>query len=471
MGDCRRIAAAVADGASAAAAVTSALERAERDTGNAIIRVYRDSALAAAAEVDARVAAGERPPLAGVPVVLKDNLCYRDHPVTACSRILSGFVAPYEATAVSRLRAAGAVIIGAGNMDEFAMGSSNETSCHGPVANPVDPTRIPGGSSGGCAAAIASGIVPLAIGSDTGGSIRQPAALCGCVGLKPHYGRVSRSGLLAFGSSLDQIGPLTRDVDDAALALHVLAGHDPADSTSAPIAPPAATLPGSGLAGRRVGWVPGHLEHLPPAIAESVERGKQAAVDAGAQLVEIDLPHERYAVAVYYVVATGEAASNLSRYDGVHYGYRADGVTDLESLYRRSRGQGFGAEVKRRIMLGTYVLSEGYYSDYYKKAMQVRTLICRDFTRCFQQCDLLLGPTSPSVAFARGAKTDDPLHMYLSDMFTIAANLSGNPAVSIPAGHDPDGLPIGLHLQAPAFADLALLDAAATLSQRLPAAG
>ncbi|MDA3963807.1 MAG: Asp-tRNA(Asn)/Glu-tRNA(Gln) amidotransferase subunit GatA [Planctomycetota bacterium] len=461
--DCQSIAAAVNAGASATVEVEAALARAEADSTNAIIRVYRDTALAAAKAVDARIAAGEQLPLAGVPVVLKDNMCYQDHPVTACSKILAGFTAPYQATAVTKLRDAGAVVIAAANMDEFAMGSSNETSCYGPVSNPVASDRIPGGSSGGSAASVAGGITPLALGSDTGGSIRQPASLCGCLGLKPTYGCVSRYGLLAFGSSLDQIGPFTTTVEDAALVLSVLAGHDKADSTSANRPAPKPGVADQGLAGKRVGWVPAHVEGLQSDVAEALERAKAKAVEAGAELVEISLPHEKYAVAVYYVVATGEASSNLSRYDGVHYGHRTEGAKDLDQVYSRSREEGFGAEVKRRIMLGTYVLSAGYYDAYYKKAMQVRSLICKDFATCFEQCDVILGPTSPTTAFKRGEKTSDPLQMYLSDVFTIAANLAGIPALSVPMGTDSQGLPIGLHLQAPQFADEALLAAAKAL--------
>jgi len=455
------IAAAVTAGTSARDAVDAALERAEQDRSNAIVRVYRDSALDQAAAVDRRVAAGVQLPLAGVPVVLKDNLCYSEHPVTACSKILEGFVAPYTATAVQRLIDAGAVVVAASNMDEFAMGSSNETSVYGPVANPHAEDRIPGGSSGGSAAAVAAGIVPLALGSDTGGSIRQPAALCGCVGFKPTYGRVSRYGLLAFGSSLDQIGPLTASVEDACLATAAMAGHDPHDSTSADREAAIDLQQPESLAGLRVGVVETHLEGCDVATAAALTRARDAAAAAGAEIVPIEMPHERYGVAVYYIVATGEASSNLARYDGVHYGYRSEQADSLETVYSRTREEGFGTEVKRRIMLGTYVLSTGYYDAYYKKAMQVRALVCRDYETAFQRCDVILGPTSPTTAFKRGEKTQDPLQMYLSDVYTIAANLSGVPALSLPAGTDEDGLPVAVQLQAPQFAEDRLLSTAA----------
>ncbi|MFW5859378.1 MAG: Asp-tRNA(Asn)/Glu-tRNA(Gln) amidotransferase subunit GatA [Planctomycetota bacterium] len=457
----RSIAAAVNAGTTAIDEVTNAIERARADTTGAVIRVDADSALDEARSVDERIAAGQTLPLAGVPVLIKDNICCRERTTTACSHILEGFVSPYDATAVERLRVAGAVIIGATNMDEFAMGSSCETSCYGPTRNPAAPERVAGGSSGGSAAAVAAGIAPLALGSDTGGSIRQPAAFCGTCGLKPTYGRVSRYGLIAFGSSLDQIGPLSRDPADAALCLAAIAGVDPRDSSSVPQALDLAPIaPADGVAslrGLRVGVLPSHREGVAPAIAGRLAQACATLRDAGAELVEIALPHERYAVACYYVIATGEAASNLSRYDGVHYGPRSESAATLDELYSRTRDERFGTEVKRRILTGTYVLSAGYFDAYYLQAQRVRHLLCRDYASAFSQCDVILGPTAPAPAFRLGEKLDDPLQMYLSDVFTIGANLAGIPALSLPWGTDADGLPIGLHLQAPQFAEDRLL--------------
>jgi aspartyl-tRNA(Asn)/glutamyl-tRNA(Gln) amidotransferase subunit A len=462
------IAAAVNAGTSARVAVEAALAKAKADTLNAVIRTYGERALAAADAVDARIRRGERLPLAGVPIAIKDNLCVQGVPATACSKMLTGYVAPYTGTAVARLEAAGAVVVCATNMDEFAMGSSNENSALGPVRNPVDPARIPGGSSGGSAAAVAAGIVPLALGSDTGGSIRQPAALCGCVGMKPTYGMVSRFGLIAFGSSLDQIGPLAGTVRDAALCLDAMAGADEQDSTTAPRAHAALTpaLGGdaiAGLKGLRVGYVAAHEAGLQPAVKARLDAAKAAFTASGATLVPVSVPHEKYAIAVYYIIATGEAASNLSRFDGVRYGHRTRDPQSLGELYARSREEGFGTEVKRRIMLGTYVLSSGYYDAYYKKAQQVRRKLCDDFAAVFSACDVLLGPTSPTTAFAVGEKTSDPLQMYLSDIFTIATNLAGIPAISVPFGSDERRLPVGLQLQAAQWGEPALLRAAAGL--------
>ena len=462
------IAAAVNAGTSARVAVEVALAAAKADRLNAVIRVLDQRALAAADVVDRRVKAGERLPLAGVPIAVKDNLCLDGVETTCASRILKGFIAPYTASAVARLEAAGAVIVAGTNMDEFAMGSSNENSAYGPVRNPHDLTRIPGGSSGGSAAVVAAGIAPLALGSDTGGSIRQPAALCGCVGLKPTYGMVSRYGLIAFGSSLDQIGPLARDVRDAALCLDAMAGGDDHDSTAATrthvaLAPQLAGDARAGLKGLRVGYVAAHVEGLQPAVAERLEAAKSALAAAGADLVPVTMPHERYAIAVYYIIATGEASSNLSRFDGVRFGHRAQDPQNLGDLYARSRAEGFGTEVKRRIMLGTYVLSSGFYDAYYKKAQQVRRKLCDDYATVFAACDVLLGPTSPTTAFTAGEKTADPLTMYLSDIFTIATNLAGIPAISLPFGADAQGLPIGLQLQAAQWGEPVLLRAAAGL--------
>jgi aspartyl-tRNA(Asn)/glutamyl-tRNA(Gln) amidotransferase subunit A len=466
----RQIAAKVNAGASAKEPVTEAIAKAKSDQLNAVIRVHEQRALDAAAKVDARIKAGEKLALAGVPIAVKDNIVVQGAEATACSKILKGFVAPYTATAVARLEAAGAVVIATTNMDEFAMGSSNETSAYGPVKNPHDPERIPGGSSGGSAAAVASGIVPIALGSDTGGSIRQPAGLCGVVGLKPTYGMVSRYGLIAFGSSLDQIGPLTTDVGDAALTLELMSGADGADSTA--VERPRERLaiaddPRASLKGLRVGHVAAHAEGLQPGVRARLDEAKRALEAAGAKLVPVELPHEKYAVAVYYVLATGEASSNLARFDGVRYGHRAANPTSLHELYARTRAEGFGPEVRRRIMLGTYVLSTGYYDAYYKKAQQVRRLVCLDFDKAFAACDVILGPVSPTTAFKRGEKLSDPLQMYLSDIFTIATNLAGVPGISVPFGRD-GKLPVGLQLQAPQWADAKLLTTAAALEALAP---
>ena len=456
------IAAAVNGGRSARIAVETALAACEADALNAVIRVHRERALAAADRVDARVRAGERLALAGVPIAAKDNLCISGLLATSCSRMLEGYVAPYTATAVARLEAAGAIVVAQTNMDEFAFGSSNETSCYGPVRNPADPTRIPGGSSGGSAAVVAAGYVPVSLGSDTGGSIRQPAGLCGCLGLKPTYGSVSRYGLIAFGSSLDQIGPFAANAADAAAVLAVMAGHDPLDATSAPQAL-AVAAPGDALKGTRIGYVAAHAEGLQPAVRAALDATKARLLAAGAALVPVTLPHERFSVATYYVIGTGEASSNLARMDGIRFGHRAE-AAELRQVYGKSRAEGFGAEVKRRIMLGTYVLSTGYYDAYYKKAQQVRQLICRDFEQAFASCDAILGPVSPTTAFKLGEKLSDPIQMYLSDIFTIATNLAGVPALSLPAGCDEQGLPIGMQLQGPMFSDHRLLAMAAALA-------
>jgi len=411
---------------------------------NAFRAVAAERALADAARIDR-----DRPslPLAGVPIALKDNLCTPGLPATASSRMLEGYVPPYEATAVTRLRQAGAIILGKTNCDEFSMGSSTENSAFGPTRNPWDPTRIPGGSSGGSAAAVAARLAAAAIGSDTGGSIRQPAAMCGIVGLKPTYGRVSRYGLIAFASSLDQIGPLTLTVRDAAVLLNVMAGYDEYDSTAAPQPVPDFTAALTGHAeGIRVGVPRGLIDE---GVDDSVRQAFGAALETlrgqGATLVDIELPHARYAIPTYYIVATAEASSNLARYDGVRYGFRAEGSSlDLRDMYRRTRDLGFGPEVKRRIMLGTYVLSAGYYDAYYLKALQVRTLIRRDYETAFEAVDVVAMPTTPSPAFKIGERVEDPLQMYLNDVFTVSAPLSGLPAISLPCGASPAGLPIGL---------------------------
>ena len=459
---------AVASGARSAVEVCQhALTRIEALNGtlNAFNRVSSDRALAHAERIDRARAAGDRlGPLAGVPVAIKDNICVRGMPATASSRILEDFVPPYDATTVQRLEAAGAVIVGKTNCDEFAMGSSNENSAFGPVRNPWALDRAPGGSSGGSAAAVAARSVPLALGSDTGGSIRQPASFCGVVGLKPTYGRVSRYGLLAFASSLDQIGPLASTVSDAALALNVIAGADPADATAArePV-PDFTTVLTGDIRSVRIG--------VPRAfITDSVDEGVRAAFDeslrtlaaGGATIVEIELPHAQYAIPVYYLVCTAEASSNLARYDGVRYGYRADADRDstLRKMYSRTRDEGFGPEVKRRVMLGTYVLSAGYYDAFYLKALQVRTLLRRDYDAAFDRVDLVAMPTSPVPPFRLGEKTSDPLQMYLADVFTVSANLAGLPGISVPCGFSEaagDRLPVGLQLIGRAFDEATLL--------------
>jgi aspartyl-tRNA(Asn)/glutamyl-tRNA(Gln) amidotransferase subunit A len=425
--------------------------------------VTAERALDRAREIDRDRARWMNRPLAGVPVALKDNLCVRGVRTTASSRILESFVPPYDATAAARLEAAGAVIVGKTNCDEFAMGSSTENSAFGPTRNPWALDRIPGGSSGGSAVAVASGMAALALGSDTGGSIRQPAAMCGIVGLKPTYGRVSRYGLLAYGSSLDQIGPLVRTTADAALALSVLAGSDPADATSAPEPVPdyGASLTGD-VRGTRIG-VPSRLieSGVDPEVSRSLKQALDVLVARGASLVDVELPHAGAAIPVYYLVATAEASSNLARYDGVRYGFRAKPESqahdDLPTMYARTRAQGFGPEVKRRIMLGTYVLSAGYYDAYYVKAQQVRTLIRRDYDHAFLTVDAVAMPTSPTPAFTIGERVDDPLQMYLADVFTVSANLAGLPAISVPCGFTSDGLPVGLQLTGRMFDEASLL--------------
>ncbi len=421
-----------------------------------------------AAASDARRARGEaRGPLDGVPVALKDLLVDEGEPCTCASRILEGFVAPYPGTATARLRATGAVVIGRTNMDEFAMGSSTEHSVYGVARNPWDPGRTPGGSSGGSAAAVAAGVVPIALGSDTGGSIRQPASLCGVTGLKPTYGRVSRYGLVAFASSLDQIGPFARTAADCALVLEAIAGHDPLDSTSLPEPPPRLRAALSGDVSGLVIGLPREFfakEGLAPGVAERVREAVAELERAGAKTREVSLPHAPHAIATYYLIATAEASSNLARYDGVRFGRRA-GAATLGEMYRRTRSEGFGPEVKRRILLGTYVLSAGYYDAYYRKAMKVRTLLRRDFEQAFAGCDLLAGPTTPEPAFRIGEKTGDPLAMYLSDIYTVSANLAGIPGVSLPCGFA-DGLPVGLQLLGRPLDEATLLRAADAYQRR-----
>jgi aspartyl-tRNA(Asn)/glutamyl-tRNA(Gln) amidotransferase subunit A len=441
----------------------AALASAERL--NAVLTVTAERARQRAAAVDALDADVRATlPLAGVPVAIKDNICARGTRTTAGSRILDRFIAPYDATVVARLDAAGAVIVAKTNCDEFAMGSSNENSAFGPVRNPWDTSRTPGGSSGGSAALVAAGVVPVALGSDTGGSIRQPASFCGIVGLKPTYGRVSRYGLVAYGSSLDQIGPLTRTVRQAGHVLAALAGPDAHDATTVTMPPFTVPAGDASLHALRIG-VPRAL------IADGVDEDVRTAVEGalgvmvarGATLHDVELPHAAHAIPTYYLVATAEASANLARYDGVRFGHRAAAseYTDLASMYAVSRSTGFGAEVMRRILLGTYVLSAGYYDAYYRKAQQVRTLITRDYERAFASVDVVVMPTAPTTAFPLGEKVEDPLQMYLADVFTVSANLSGLPAISVPCGIDRQGLPVGLQMTAPAFDETTLLRAAA----------
>ena len=431
--------------------------------------VTADAARAAADDVDRRVAAGEDPgPLAGVPIALKDNLCTRGVATTCSSRILEGWVPPYDATVVQRLAAAGAVSVGKTNLDEFAMGSSTENSAFGPTRNPRDTSRVPGGSSGGSAAAVAAGFAPISLGSDTGGSIRQPAALCGVVGVKPTYGLVSRYGLVAFASSLDQIGPFAGTVADAALLLEVIAGHDPHDATSIPQAAPS-LVPhlSDGVQGLRVGLVTELLgEGIAPDVAARVREAADALVAAGASVEEVSVPAVTYGLSAYYLIAPAEASSNLARFDGVRYGLRVDAPTTNEMMVA-TRTAGFGDEVKRRIMLGTYALSAGYYDAFYGQAQKVRTLICRDFEAAYERFDVLLSPTSPTTAFELGA-IHDPLTMYLNDICTIPTNLAGHPALSVPFGSGADGLPVGVQVLAPALGEVPMFRTAAVLEAAAP---
>jgi aspartyl-tRNA(Asn)/glutamyl-tRNA(Gln) amidotransferase subunit A len=451
--------------ASAVAAVERSLAAIDALDGQvgAFLEVDRQGALQQAEELDRRRARGEPlGPLAGVPIALKDVLCRRGWVVSCASRMLERFIAPYDATVVARLQAADAILLGRVNMDEFAMGSSCESSAFQVTRNPWDLERTPGGSSGGSAAAVAAGLVPVALGTDTGGSIRQPAGLCGIVGLKPTYGRVSRYGLVAYASSLDQIGPLARSVADAARVLEVIAGHDPADATSVNRPVPAYSRSvEQPLSGLRVGVVREHFgEGLDLEVAQAVRAAVEVYRSLGAEIVEVSLPHQQYCVAVYYIVAPSEASSNLARYDGVHYGRRAAHFDDLIDMYSASRGEGFGSEVKRRIMLGTYALSAGYYEAYYHKALQVRRLIRQDFDAAFQRVDVIASPVAPRPAFRLGELLDDPLAMYLNDVYTLSANLAGLPGISLPCGFSRQGLPIGLQLLAPPFEEERLLRAA-----------
>ena len=461
------------------------LDRIEATNGsiNAFLAVDREGALARAADIDARRKAGKPiGPLAGLPVALKDVLCTADMPTTCASKMLAGFRPPYDADVVARLRRADAVFVGKTNMDEFAMGGSNENSAFGPVRNPWDLSRAPGGSSGGSAACVAADMAPVAIGSDTGGSIRQPAGLCGITGLKPTYGRVSRRGLIAFASSLDQIGPMARSAADCALIMETIAGHDPGDSTSLAVDVPRYTdLIDKPLTGVRIGRVPEHFAAgLDPEVAKGVEEAFAVLMAAGATVHDVQLPHAKYGIPTYYLIAPCEASSNLARYDGAHYGHRAEPgkghraeaggqrsagqasgfESPLVEMYCRSRAEGFGPEVKRRIMLGTYALSAGYYDAYYAKALRVRRLIRQDYLDAFQTVDLIGGPVSATPAFKLGEKTDDPLAMYLVDLYTVGTNLAGVGGISFPCGFTKSGLPIGFQLQAPPLAEPLLLQAA-----------
>ena len=457
---------------SARATVESAINAAEKlnESLNAFLEIDRQGALSRAQAVDTHADKASLR-LAGVPVAIKDNICVKGLQASCGSRILGPYKPPYNATAIDRLLNAGAVVIGKTNCDEFAMGSSNENSAFGPVKNPWDVSRVPGGSSGGSAAAVAAGIAPVALGSDTGGSVRQPASLCGVIGLKPTYGRISRYGLVAFGSSLDQIGVFGRCTPDVAAVLETMAGRDPHDATTADVPVPA-------YAGElEKEWSPGFRLGVSRALLgdglnEEVSRAIKEVIDAyrelGAEIVDIDLPHAKYAIAVYYIIATAEASSNLARYDGVRYGFRAEEAPGLRDMYKRTREEGFGPEVKRRIMLGTYVLSAGYYDAYYLKAQKVRALLRQDFANAFTRCDAILTPTAPTPAFKFGDKVDDPLAMYLNDIYTVTANLAGIPGISVPCGLSSEGLPIGMQLLGPYWSESTLLRAAQAYEKLRP---
>jgi aspartyl-tRNA(Asn)/glutamyl-tRNA(Gln) amidotransferase subunit A len=449
---------------SLAEAFYAKIERDDPQIGAYLI-LSKDRALAKAAEIDALAAKGEKlPPLGGVPVGIKDVMVTRDLRTTAGSKILGNYIPPYDCTAVARMEAAGAVVLGKLNCDEFAMGSSNENSAWHPVHNPRDLSRVPGGSSGGSAAAVAADMAVATLGSDTGGSIRQPASFCGVVGLMPTYGRVSRYGLIAFASSLDRIGPLTKTVKDAATVLQIIAGRDPMDATSAegPVPHYVAELD-KPVRGLKLGVAKEYFgEGLDSEVRKSVEGAIQKLAESGCEIVPVSLPHTEYAIPTYYILATAEASSNLARFDGVRYGYRAREARTLSEMYRRSRDHGFGAEVKRRIMLGTYALSAGYYDAYYLKAQKVRTLLARDFEEVFKKVDAIATPTSPTAAFKLGEKVDDPLSMYLADIFTVTADLVGIPGISVPCGETRENLPIGLQILGKHFDEATILRVAHT---------
>lgn len=432
------------------------------------IRLMKDEALAAARKADEEIKKGNIKALTGIPLALKDIVCTKGVTTTCGSKILNNFVPPYDATVVEKLRDAGAVFVGKANMDEFAMGSSTETSYFGPTRNPWDLERIPGGSSGGSATAVAADECIASIGSDTGGSIRQPAALCSVVGLKPTYGRVSRFGLIAFASSLDQIGPFTKDVEDCAIMLNVLAGYDPRESTSVQAeVPDYRQFAGRDIKGWKVGIPKEYfIDGIDPEVNAAIKKAISVIEECGGQCVDISLPHTEYCLAVYYIIAPAEASSNLARYDGVRYGHRASEIKDLLDMYKKTRLEGFGAEVKRRIMIGTYALSAGYYDAYYKKASQVRALIKRDFDEAFKKCDIILTPTTPTPAFKIGEKTDTPLQMYLSDIFTISTNLAGIPGISVPCGFTVAGLPVGVQFLAGHFEEGKLIQIASAYEKK-----
>lgn len=446
--------------------ISNVLDNAERLNPelNSFLSIEREHAEARVEQIsgDAR--------LPGLAIAIKDNICTKGIQTTCGSRILHNYKAQYDATAIKRLNDAGAIVVGKTNMDEFAMGSSNESSAFGPVKNPWDTTRVPGGSSGGSAVAVASGVVRVALGSETGGSVRQPASLCGIVGLKPTYGRISRYGLVAFASSLDNIGVFGQTVKDAADVLGVIAGRDEMDSTSADVPVPdySASL-GNDIAGKTIG-VPRELfgEGLDDEVRDAVEKSIENFRSLGAKIVDVQVPYAKYGIAVYYIIATAEASSNLARYDGVRYGFRAEEATALRQMYFKTREEGFGPEVKRRIMLGTYVLSSGYYDAYYSKAQKVRALVKRDYQTAFASCDAILTPTSPSVAFKIGEKSDDPLAMYLNDVYTVSANLAGTPALSIPCGLSSEGLPIGVQLIGNFWSEGLILNLAACYEAEFP---
>ncbi len=460
------IAAAVRGGQSALVAVEESLTaiRARNEELNVFLYVDEDGARDAAARVDEQVRRGEDPGLlAGVPIALKDNLCTTGIPTTCSSKILEGWQPPYNATVVDRLVAHGAISMGKTNLDEFAMGSSTENSAFGPTRNPLDPARVPGGSSGGSAAAVASNMTPISLGSDTGGSIRQPAALCGLVGVKPTYGLVSRYGLIAFASSLDQIGPFARSVSDAALLLEAIAGHDPLDSTSLPEPTPSLLAHvADGVAGKRIGLVRELVDGADDDVVRAVTKAVETLKDAGATIVELSIPELHLGLSAYYLIAPAEASSNLARFDGVRFGNRVDG-DDVTAMMEATRTAGFGAEVKRRIMLGTYALSAGYFDAYYGQALKVRTRMIEAFATAYQQVDMIIGATTPSVAFEFGSKTNDPMAMYLNDVFTIPTNLAGEAAISVPFGTGEANLPIGVQLLGPGRSEARLFAAARVL--------
>ena len=469
----RHIAHHVNSAGSAVEVVQDTLKRIQSDTSNAFRETFDESALAAAADIDRRVASGEAAgPLAGVPVAIKDNICTKEGRTSCGSKMLADYCSPFDATVVTRLQDAGAVVVGKVNCDEFAMGSSTETCHFGPVKNPADHSRVPGGSSGGSAAAVAAGLVPVALGSDTGGSIRQPAAFCGVTGFKPSYGQVSRWGLVAFASSLDQIGPFTMDSADAALVFGVLRGSDPNDGTCDPAPAQPCQIEPANLSGMRIGILAQTTTNEnAESVSNMMRQVQKHLIDAGAQLIDIDLSLLDQGISTYYVIATAEASSNLARFDGIRYGHRANAPgVGPDELMALSRSEGFGAEVRRRILLGTYVLSAGYYDAYYNRALKIRRMIRDEYLKAFTSCDVLLSPTTPSTAFELGGITD-PVEMYLCDRYTVGANISGIPGISIPFGEDERSLPLGLQLLAAPFEDEALLNTAAGIEKLRDHAG